>query len=185
MSLVLIVLTSCAGKKKLRTGELEGNFYFNKSIGMNIMLPDGWEHDQVDNEPVNRLMLETMLIYTEKKEVMDEGGIAYFTCKIMPDYAKENMTDEMKEALDELDDAMTSLEASAFGWKSSGEEIVTVGSNEFVYKYRVADWDDTSKLTHVTYSIHRNDYTLVFEGFFTDDDAQEEFMKSLENLTFK
>ncbi len=67
---------------------------------------------------------------------------------------------------------------------SSGDlEKVTIGSNDFAYQL-ISKSEDSEFKTH-TYILHRDNYMIKISGTFSNDQLYQNFLTSLETLTFE
>ncbi len=168
--LALVLLSACAPRKAIITsGVIEGNRYRNDSIGMRIELPEGWEYDPIKSRMIDDDCMWAGLFRAERETV---GGVfvgASISCMLIPD--KRNMGDVAK--------LKKVLEEGSCDWGVKE----TIGRNDFAM-HLLNKEAGRLNFTQRSYSMHRDNYTLLFVGVYSREAEMAAFMRSLETLSF-
>lgn len=169
--LVILVtqLCSCSVEKnsKVLIGKIEnGNMYVNSSIGLTMTLPQDWYYEIESEKEAG--VLPTTVFSGKRPDMEYTGKYAVFDCTIY---------------LDEYGDKDEEIEMVMKSGSSGPMTKVTLGDNEFAYSKTT---ENNGFILNVEeYSIHKNNYSIVFKFSYMNSDDRALFTSSVESLKFK
>ncbi len=162
----IIPLTAC-NSKKLDSGEIIDNTYVNESIGMTMTLPSYFSCKNTANQDLKYSSRNTFLTANTFNPENYMSGEVYYV--LIKDFGKKKHVKEIQKVMED---------------GSSGDlEKVTIGSNDFAYQL-ISKSEDSEFKTH-TYILHRDNYMIKISGTFSNDQLYQNFLTSLETLTFE
>ncbi len=169
--LVTVLPLSACGSKKLDSGEIIESAYVNESIGMTITLPDGFTCNNTPNQELKMTGLGINTLFTaDYGASSDPSSYASVTYGLLSDNANEEGVKETQKV----------MEQGVYG----DEAKVTIGTNDFAHKLFIKQVAVAEFNIH-SYVLHRDNYSIIITATFTNDQLYQQFLTSLETLTFE
>ncbi|MBK8477590.1 MAG: hypothetical protein IPL39_15210 [Opitutaceae bacterium] len=166
----LALLTSCAPRKTAFTsGTIEGDRYRNNSIGMRMNLPAVWAYDAIPKRIFDDNCMSSRLFYAKYEPSGGDFVYASIDCLLIPDKRNMQGVANLKKVLKE--------------GSCEGEVKVTIGQNDFAMDSLNKEAGGIN-FTQLGYSMHKDNYTLLFVGQFSRETEKAVFKKALETLSF-